>query len=157
MTALMRPLWGLLLLVAMLLPSHSAFAQKSPAPPPPKTAPAKSTAKPLEATITATNYLPPEMYGQWSVTARLVAPTIAAVALLAMVYLVATHYATILNVPPGTPEAWQWPASFAVIATLGLLRGWYLKAQRPRVYDAMVHHQSPTGASQNIQREGAFR
>jgi amino acid transporter len=93
---------------------------------------------------------------QESIAARLVAPTIAAAALLAMVYLVATHYATILNVPPGTPEAWQWPASFAVIATLGLLRGWYLKAQRPDIYDAMVHHQ-PTGlTSSELQPEGAF-
>ncbi len=94
---------------------------------------------------------------QESIAARLVAPTIAAIALLAMVYLVATHYATILNVPPGTPEAWQWPASFTVFAAIGLLRGWYLKARRPGVYDAMVHYQPPTVASPDLQPEGAFR
>jgi amino acid transporter len=72
---------------------------------------------------------------------RLVAPVVAALALLVMVALVAANYATILNVDPQSSEAWAWPASFLVFAVLGLLRGWYLKLQRPDLYAAMAHHQ----------------
>jgi hypothetical protein len=52
-----------------------------------------------------------------AVGARLVAPAVAAVALVVMVLLAATDYGTILDVAPGSAEAWQWPASFL---------GWYL-------------------------------
>ena len=71
---------------------------------------------------------------------RLVAPIVAAVALVVMVYLVATNYATILNVAPGSVESWAWPASFLIPAALGLLRGLYLKVLRPDVYAVMPHH-----------------
>lgn len=82
---------------------------------------------------------------------RLVAPVVAAVALVVMVYLVATNYATILNVAPGSREAWAWPASFLIFAVLGLLRGWYLRLQRPDVYAAMPHHQ-PADATAVVAR-----
>jgi amino acid transporter len=74
---------------------------------------------------------------------RLVAPVLAAVALLVMVYLVATNYATILNVDPRAAEAWAWPASFLIPAVMGLMRGLYLRSERPDVYAAMPHHQPP--------------
>jgi amino acid transporter len=77
---------------------------------------------------------------------RLLAPVVAAVALVVMVYLVATNYATILNVGPGSREAWLWPASFLIPAVLGLLRGWYLKQRRPDVYAGILHYQ-PTVAA----------
>jgi len=82
---------------------------------------------------------------------------VAAVALVGMVYLVATNYATILNVAPGSWEAWAWPASFLVPAGLGLLRGWYLKYQRRDVYAAIAHHRSATTATptgRGLQPEG---
>jgi hypothetical protein len=87
---------------------------------------------------------------------RLLAPLVAAFALVVMVYLVATNYATILNVPPASREAWAWPASFLVPAGLGLLRGWYLKYRRPGVYAGMVHHQPFTTADvrRGLQPEG---
>lgn len=56
-----------LLLVLLFFPTQTIFAQQKSPP-----APAAPKMKPLEATIAATNYLPPEMYGQWSVVARLV-------------------------------------------------------------------------------------
>jgi amino acid transporter len=88
---------------------------------------------------------------------RLVAPALAAVALVVMVYLAATNYATILNVPPASTEAWAWPASFLIPAALGLLRGWYLRQRRPGVYAAIVHHQPPTPAApRRLQAEGAW-
>jgi amino acid transporter len=88
---------------------------------------------------------------QESMGTRLVAPAVAAVALTVMVYLVATNYATILNVPPGSTAAWAWPTTFLIPAVLGLLRGWYLKAQRPG-----MHHQPAKPVTRDLQPEGAF-
>jgi hypothetical protein len=92
-----------------------------------------------------------------AVGTRLVAPVLAAVTLVVMVVLVATNYATILNVAPGSAEAWQWPASFLIPAVVGLLRGWYLKSQRPGLYAAMVHDRPATAPAQGLQPEGVVR
>ncbi len=81
---------------------------------------------------------------------RLLAPVVAAIALAVMVYLVATNYATILNIPPGSPEAWLWPASFLIPAVLGVLRGWYLKHQRPALYAQIVHHRPATPGAATV-------
>ena len=45
---------------------------------------------------------------------RLVAPALASLALLAMVWVGLANYATLLGVPAGSTEAWALPASFAV-------------------------------------------
>jgi hypothetical protein len=65
---------------------------------------------------------------------RLVAPALAALALLAMVWAGLANYATLLGVAPGAVEAWALPASFAVAAGAGILYGVWLRSARPGVY-----------------------
>jgi amino acid transporter len=106
--------------------------------------------------LAVTRYFWRDPHGE-AMGTRLVAPVLAALALVVMVYLVATNYATILNVAPGSAEAWHWPASFLIPAVLGLLRGWYLKSQRPGVYAAMVHYRPATAPARGLQPEGVVR
>jgi amino acid transporter len=68
---------------------------------------------------------------------RLVAPLLAAAALTGIVILAATHYDTLLGVTPGSPAAWALPASYGVIAVIGLAWGLILRARRPRTYAAI--------------------
>ena len=68
---------------------------------------------------------------------RLIAPALAAVLLGGIVVLAVLHYGTLLGVPAGSAAAWALPASYAVIAVLGLGWGLVLRARRPRVYAAI--------------------
>jgi amino acid transporter len=68
---------------------------------------------------------------------RLIAPALAAVTLTVIVVLAVQHYAALLGVPAGDPAARALPASYAVIAVLGLGWGLILKFRRPRVYAAI--------------------
>lgn len=68
---------------------------------------------------------------------RLIAPLLAAVLLTGIVVLAVTHYDTLLGVAPGSPAAWALPASYAVIAAIGLGWGLILRARRPRTYAAI--------------------
>jgi amino acid transporter len=68
---------------------------------------------------------------------RLVAPALAALALLAMVWSGLANYATLLGVPPGSTEAWALPAAFAVAAVIGIAYGVWLRSSRPSVYQAI--------------------
>ncbi len=68
---------------------------------------------------------------------RLVAPALSAAALAGIVVLAAAHYDTLLGVPPGDPAAWMLPASYAVVAVIGLAWGLVLKVWRPQVYAAI--------------------
>ncbi len=68
---------------------------------------------------------------------RLIAPALAAAALTGIVVLAATHYDTLLGVPAGAWAAWALPASYAVVAVIGLVWGLVLKAWRPQVYGAI--------------------
>jgi amino acid transporter len=68
---------------------------------------------------------------------RLIAPTLAAALLTGIVILAATHYSTLLGVPPGSTAAWALPASYALIATTGLAWGLILRIRRPRTYAAI--------------------
>jgi amino acid transporter len=70
----------------------------------------------------------------WS---RLTAPALAAVLLTGIAVLAVLHYATLLGVPAGSPAAWALPASYAVVAALGLCWGLALRARRPQVYAAI--------------------
>jgi amino acid transporter len=70
----------------------------------------------------------------WS---RLTAPVLAALLLAGIAVLAVLHYATLLGVPPGSPAAWALPASYAVVAALGLCWGLALRARRPAVYAAI--------------------
>jgi hypothetical protein len=65
---------------------------------------------------------------------RLVAPGIAAVLLAGIVVLAVAHYATLLGVKAGDPAAWAFPASYAVIAVIGLAWGLVLRFRHPQVY-----------------------
>jgi hypothetical protein len=53
------------------------------------------------------------------------------------VVLAVRNYATLLGVPPGDPAAWAFPASYAVVAVLGLGWGLVLKARKPDLYSAI--------------------
>jgi amino acid transporter len=68
---------------------------------------------------------------------RLVAPSLATIALLAMVWAGLTNYATLLGVAPGSNEAWALPAAFAVAAVLGILYGIWLRSARGDVYQGI--------------------
>jgi amino acid transporter len=68
---------------------------------------------------------------------RLIAPALAAVLLAGIVVLAVLHYGTLLGVPAGATAAWALPASYAVIAVIGLAWGLILKARRPRTYAAI--------------------
>ena len=76
----------------------------------------------------------PRGEGAWP---RLVAPALAAILLAGIVVLAAAHYATLLGVPPGDSAAWALPASYAVVAAIGLGWGLVLKISRPHVYAAI--------------------
>jgi amino acid transporter len=76
----------------------------------------------------------PRGEGTWP---RLAAPALAAVLLVGIVVLAAAHYATLLGVPRGDPAAWALPASYAVVAVIGLGWGLVLKISRPQVYAAI--------------------
>ncbi|WP_433221480.1 APC family permease [Dactylosporangium sp. CS-047395] len=78
-----------------------------------------------------------------TVWARLIAPVAAGIALWAMVALVASNYATLLNVPPDAVAAWAWPASFLIPAAVGMLLAGYMRWQRPATYAAMLHDTAP--------------
>ena len=65
---------------------------------------------------------------------RLIAPALAAILLAGIVVLALLHYDTLLGVPAGATAAWALPASYAVIAVIGLAWGLILKTRRPQVY-----------------------
>lgn len=65
---------------------------------------------------------------------RLIAPALATLALLAMVWAGLANYATLLGVAPGSTEAWALPAPFAGAGALGVGYGIWLRSARPSVY-----------------------
>jgi amino acid transporter len=93
---------------------------------------------------------------------RLVAPALAALALLAMVWVGLANYATLLGVPAGSTEAWAFPASFAVAAVIGVVYGVWLRSTRPNVYqgiglgaDAPAILNTPRGSRAEPESSGA--
>jgi len=68
---------------------------------------------------------------------RLIAPALAAILLAGIVVLAVLNYGTLLGVPAGATAAWALPASYAVIAVIGLAWGLILKIRRPQVYAAI--------------------
>jgi amino acid transporter len=65
---------------------------------------------------------------------RLVAPALATLALVAMVWAGLTNYATLLGVQPGSTEAWALPGAYAVAAVVGVVYGVWLRSARSEVY-----------------------
>jgi amino acid transporter len=68
---------------------------------------------------------------------RLVAPALATVLLTGIIVLAVLHYGTLLGVGPGAVAAWALPASYAVVAAIGLGWGLILKIWRPQVHAAI--------------------
>jgi amino acid transporter len=68
---------------------------------------------------------------------RLIAPLLAAVALLGMVWLVLHNYATLLGVPPGSAAARWLPATFAIVGVGGVLWGLWLRRRDDVSYQAI--------------------
>ena len=54
---------------------------------------------------------------------RLIAPALAAVILAAIVVLAVRNYSSLLGVPAADPASWEFPASYAAVALIGL--GWH--------------------------------
>jgi amino acid transporter len=76
---------------------------------------------------------------------RLVAPGLATLALLAMVWAGLANYATLLGVAPGSTEAWALPAAFAAVAVVGVAYGLWLRSARPGVYQGIGLGTDTTG------------
>jgi amino acid transporter len=68
---------------------------------------------------------------------RLIAPALSVILLVGIVVLALLHYDTLLGVPQGAVAAWALPASYAVVAVIGLAWGLVLKVWRPQVYAAI--------------------
>ena len=69
-----------------------------------------------------------------SVWYRLVAPGVSVVLLTGIVVLAVIHYNILLGVASGSAVAWILPATYAVVAVIGLLWGVLLRSGRPDVY-----------------------
>ncbi|GGM45559.1 amino acid permease [Micromonospora sonchi] len=65
---------------------------------------------------------------------RLVAPGVAAIALIAIIVLAVQNFADLLGVAPDSPLRWAIPAAFPVVALLGVLWGLVLRSRRPDTY-----------------------
>jgi amino acid transporter len=68
---------------------------------------------------------------------RLIAPALATLALLAMVWAGVANYATLLGVAPGSVQAWAFPGVYAVAAVVGIVYGVWLRSARPSVYQGI--------------------
>jgi amino acid transporter len=68
---------------------------------------------------------------------RAIAPAIATVLLILMIILALMHYDVLLGVTPNSPAAWMLPASYLVIAVIGLFWGLILRSGRPQVYESI--------------------
>jgi amino acid transporter len=65
---------------------------------------------------------------------RVIAPAVAAAALVVVVYLAVDNYDILLGVAPDNDLRWILPSVFPVVAVLGALWAQVLKFQRPEVY-----------------------
>jgi amino acid transporter len=72
-----------------------------------------------------------------SIIARVIAPAIAFVVLVAVVYFAVDGFSNLLGVAPDAPVAWIIPAAFPAVGILGVIYALILKATRPDVYQAI--------------------
>jgi amino acid transporter len=68
---------------------------------------------------------------------RVLAPTVASLALFAVVWLVIDNYATLLGVPPGSAAATWLPATFGFAGGIGVVWALVLRAGNPDVYQTI--------------------
>ncbi|HEX6472171.1 MAG TPA: APC family permease [Streptosporangiaceae bacterium] len=92
--------------------------------------------------------------GGENVWRRVVAPALATVALVVIVYLAVANFATLLGVDKTSPLRWALPAAYIVAAAVGLVWAMALRAGQPDVYakiglgaDAATGQASPAGAA----------
>jgi amino acid transporter len=83
--------------------------------------------------IAVIRYFIREPHGE-SAWRRIIAPGIATVLLLAMLWECMNNYSTLLGVAPGSLSAKLLPASFGVAAVIGILWALILKSRKPEVY-----------------------
>jgi amino acid transporter len=77
-----------------------------------------------------------EKHGE-NVWRRIIAPGLAALALLVMVSVGVANFSTLLGVEPGSTPSWALPGAYAVAAAIGIAYGLWLRAARPRTYRAI--------------------
>ncbi|GAA1744325.1 APC family permease [Luedemannella helvata] len=65
---------------------------------------------------------------------RIIAPVIALIFLIYMLYSGLSNFSQLLGVEPGATPAWALPSAYAAAAVIGLLYGFWLKAARQDVY-----------------------
>jgi hypothetical protein len=65
---------------------------------------------------------------------RIIAPALAAIALVAVIVVAVDNFAILLGVAPDSPLRWVIPAVYPVAALLGLVWGLVLRRTRPDVY-----------------------
>jgi amino acid transporter len=65
---------------------------------------------------------------------RLIAPVLATLVLLVVMYLAVKNFATLLGVPADHPLRWGVPIAYVIIAILGILWGLALRSNKPDVY-----------------------
>jgi amino acid transporter len=71
---------------------------------------------------------------------RVIAPALAAIALIVVLYLTLDNYANLLGVQPGTSDyAWRWvfPTLYGVAAVVGVVWALILRSSRPDTYEAI--------------------
>lgn len=82
----------------------------------------------------------------------LIAPTIAGVLILVVLYLAIDNFDVLLGVAPDAPVRWVLPSMFAVVGVAGLLWAFVLRRTRPAVYDTIgLGANSSTRRSINLQ------
>jgi amino acid transporter len=65
---------------------------------------------------------------------RIIAPALATVALVIIVYLAVDNFATLLGVKPDSPLRWVLPTAYVVAAAVGLVWAAVLRVRQPGVY-----------------------
>lgn len=75
--------------------------------------------------------------GEPGVWASLVAPTVALIALLGLLWRASIDYAAILGVPPDSDAAWAFPFSYLLVALAGVAWGMIIRQTRPLAYNSI--------------------
>ncbi len=90
----------------------------------------------VATTIAVIRFFALDPHGE-SAWRRLIAPVLAALALVAMLWAGVANYATLLGVAPGSTAAWAFPGVYAVAAVIGVAYGVWLRSARPKVYQGI--------------------
>ena len=88
---------------------------------------------------------------------RLIAPILASLALLWVLYQSAINFAALLDLPPDSPLAWQLPSIFGVAFVIGMVVALIMRVRNPRAYSriGLGAHASTGRTSSLLEREVA--